>query len=143
MQVRTWGLISRTGDAKKQLPPSAPKASIPPAKLGYGFFCPTHPVAASSRHPCSSHARADGAGEAPVGGDGCHRGPALLTGEHLAMPGEGLVQPWAGGGGAGSRVPVPIAASLLFCCPLMWSVQGKEQLGPCPGVIVHSSPTPI
>lgn len=35
-----------------------------------------------------------------MGGDGCHRGPALLTGEHLAMPGEGLVQPWAGGGGS-------------------------------------------
>ncbi|XP_076209865.1 E3 ubiquitin ligase RNF157 isoform X2 [Aptenodytes patagonicus] len=31
--------------------------------------------------------------------------------------GEGLVEPWAGGGGAGSRVPVPVAASSLFCCP--------------------------
>lgn len=37
---------------------------------------------------------------------------------------------------------VPMAASSLFRCPPMRPVRGKEQLGPCPGVIVHSSPSP-
>jgi len=60
---------------------------MPPAKLGYGFFCPTCPVAASSQHPCSSCTSADGAGEALVGGNGCHHGLVLPTRDRLAVPG--------------------------------------------------------
>ena len=54
--------------------------------------------------------------------------------------GEGLVEPQAGSGGAdhSSRVPVPIAASLLFRCPPTWPAQGKEQIRPCPRALLSA-----